>query len=176
MNDLLFKLGFADKFTIELPTTRDHFVKTLQQNIDADRFDLFDFFKSSKNHYKGEVSYHNFLLKRRNTFSNSSFGGNRAEGYFSQRDENVVVDVKITPSNSSMIFIYFAFLIFFYIGCIIMLIVSLVKSESPIFGLWMFPFMILHAALMAGIPYYMIKRNVSKFKYDLERDLYFMIK
>lgn len=41
---------------------------------------------------------------------------------------------------------------------------------------FIFPFIIVHAIFMLGFPYLMMRRSVSKMKYELEREFFYMTK
>ena len=41
---------------------------------------------------------------------------------------------------------------------------------------FVFPFLVVHAAFMFGVPYFMMRRSTNRMKYQLEREFYYMTK
>jgi hypothetical protein len=176
MNNFLFKIGLIDKLTLELDTSSEVFVKRFQEHVDPDQFELFEIFSRSKNQYKGAISLNNFQMKKRRSFTTSNFSRGTATANFFQRNGKVVVEASITSVNS----LYIRFFLFFfgivYGIALFTITVSGLQDESSNMPLWTIPFILVHAAFMLGIPYLILKSTVRKMKYELERDLYFMIR
>jgi len=72
MKDFLIKLKIIDFLTTELEIEKNEFVAKFRQHVDEGSTgifsDSFDVFSSSKNEYKGHVSYQDFKIKRRREF------------------------------------------------------------------------------------------------------------
>ena len=94
-----------------------------------------------------------------------------AEGTFKQVDNKVIIETEINGFHG--IFIpYYIFVPIFYL----IFIIGFAFADSPQ-ELWFFiPFIIIHAMFMLGFPYFFMRRSVNRMKYELERDLYFMIR
>ncbi len=175
MKSILEKLKLTDHLTTELVIDKQDFVKRFISNIDQGDtgvfFSAFEVFSSSNNQYKGTVSFDTFKIRRRRRFFDMNTSLAIAEGKFTQK-ENVLV-IESTISGFRGVFIPFiVFLVFFYVVFIISFIVSDAPGNK---GWFIIPFLF-HAALMLGIPYLMMRRGVSRLKYELERDLYYMTK
>jgi cytochrome c biogenesis protein CcdA len=72
-----------------------------------------------------------------------------------------------------MMFMYGFLIVFYLIFIIAFSTADHIKGNASGFA---FPFILIHALIMFGIPYLMMRRSVSRMKYDLERDLFFMTK
>ncbi len=68
---------------------------------------------------------------------------------------------------------FYLFAIFFYLLIIVVLITSSSLEGDAKFAI---PFIVLHGAFMLGLPYFLMRKSVSKMKYELEREFYFLTK
>lgn len=176
MDDLLTRLKLKVSLTTELNIDKGDFVKILKANVDEGGTGMFsssfEAFSSSKNDYKGYVGYDGFKIRKRKRLFEMNQGWAVASGTYGQRSEMLVVKTEISGFTGMMIPFY-GFLIIFYT---IFLISSLTTSNSadnaPGF---LFPFIILHALFMFGIPYFIMRRGTSRFKRDLEREFHFLV-
>lgn len=176
MKRLLERLKLIDYLTTEIAIERRVLVDRLTKSVDSGKtsfiFSSFEAFGSSKNEYKGIVTYDGFKIRKRRKLFDSGISLAVAEGTFRQKDDRVIVDSTITGFRRYFIF-FLVVLLFFYLGSIISFFISYDNSSNAL-GWIVIPFVIVHAAFMLGIPYFIIRRGVSKMKYDLERDLYFL--
>ncbi|HOX81899.1 MAG TPA: hypothetical protein PLJ60_11690 [Chryseolinea sp.] len=176
MKELLERIKLIVHFTIELEIEKPVFVNKLIQNIDEGDtgtfFSPFEAFSSSKNNYKGKVAFDQFKIRRRRKFFDTNMNLATAKGAFKQVDKNVVIQTEINGFNG-MLIPYYIFVPIFYL----LFIIGFAFADSSPQELWyIIPFMIVHATLMLGFPYFFMRRGVSKMKYELERDLYYMIR
>jgi hypothetical protein len=176
MKTLLKKLRLIDDLTIEIPMERSDFVKKLQQNVDPDDtgvfFSFFDIFASGKNEYKGSIGYDAFKLRRRRRIFDVAMSSARAHGTLQQRDGSVWIEGEINAFHSMVIpyYIIAIALYLFVIGFVAF------DAQIGIEFILIIPFVIIHAALMLGIPILAMRNGAKRLKYDLEREFYFMTK
>jgi hypothetical protein len=176
MNDFLLKIGLIDKLTLELDITREEFIKRFQQNVDADQFELFEILSRSKNQYKGTITLNNFQMEKRRSFTTSNFSRGTATANFFHQNDKLVVEASITSVRRLYVVFFLFFMTIIYATSLFTVIVSVVQDEPSSIKFWVIPFILIHAAFIFGIPYLILKSTVRKMKYDLERDLYFMIR
>ncbi len=171
MNDFPHKIGLIDTLKIELSISKSEFVRILQNNIDESDSDFGDIFSSSKNQYKGIVNLDGFELKSKATFFTSQMNFAKAKGIFSHENNHLVIDTEINGFSGKIKFLYSVLFIFYPI-----FIAGFFFADNNESKLFIIPFLLIHATLMITIPYFTAKRSVSRLKYDLERDFYFMIR
>jgi hypothetical protein len=174
MESLLRRLKLLDHTTTELSIERKDFIDKLKRNVDegdpAEFFSFFEAFKSSKNEYVGTITYDSFKVRRRKRLFEMRHGYAVAEGTFKQNENKLIINSTIKGFRG-IFFVFIVLLSFIYIAGFFTIILSDFNQTG--FAL---PFLLLHAAFMFGIPYFMLRRSVSRMKYDLERDLYFLTK
>jgi hypothetical protein len=95
-----------------------------------------------------------------------------AEGRFVQRENMIVVESTIR-SFGGMYIPFFILLLVFY--AVFIGFVGFSDSTGNV-DLLFIPFVFIHALFMLGIPFFVMRRAVSRMKYELERDLYFLTK
>jgi hypothetical protein len=176
MEALLIKLKLVDYLKTELYLQKGEFIERFSQHVDDEKigglYDAFDAFSSSKNEYKGHVGLDSFKIKRRRKFFDMNINMATASGTFRQHDDILVIDTKINGFSKMMIPFYI-FVVLIYFGFIVSMI--LVDSSQMPF-LIMIPFISIHAFLMLGMPYFLMRKSVKRMKHDLERELYYMTK
>lgn len=179
MDDLLQKLKLTQQVDFILDTNKETFIQCFKKNVDDSDLSfsdsLFEAFKGSKNEYKGNITRHSFQLRRRQKL----FDSNKkmfalVYGEFFEKESQLIINTKITGFHKSMKFMY-AFILTIYVIFLIGFALSFSKSSDPI-PLFALPFLLLHAALMLGIPYLLMRRSVQRMKYELQRDFHFWIK
>ncbi|MBT1696672.1 hypothetical protein KK083_07295 [Fulvivirgaceae bacterium PWU4] len=176
MKSLLERLKLVDYLTTEISIDKREFVEKLKKNIDQGDtgtfFSAFEAFSSSKNEYKGTVTPDSFKLRRRRKMFDMNRSLAIAEGTFRQKENLLVIEATISGFRS--IFIPFiVLLLLLYVTAAVSF--SLYNTAGTL--MWfMFPFMLVHASLMLGIPYFVMRRSVSRMKYELERDFYYITK
>ena len=173
INDFLRKIRLIDNFDIELEIDKNDFFKILQNNVDEKQSDFFDAFSVSKNEYKGIVTQDNFEIKRKRRFFDMNLNFSKAKGTIIQNDSKLIIDTEINAFQGQMMFMLIFLIVFYLIFIIAFYTADRINGNSPVIA---FPFILIHALFMFGIPYLMMRRSVSRMKYDLERDLFFMTK
>jgi len=169
MDTIFKKIGLSDNLRIELPISISDFVNTLSSNVDSPQWDFFDVFSSSRNRYKGSVKLNSFELKQKRRLFDTNVNWARVSGSFRQEGEKVIVDIGINGFRLMMI-------PFFILGIVIygITVVAIIGEGDA--GAGILPFLLIHALFMFGIPYFIMKRSVRSAKYDIERDIYFLMK
>ena len=178
MNDFLRKIKLLEHITIELDSSKIDFIKTFRGNVDQSNLGVSDHFfealTSSKNEYKGNIDNHLFKLRRRRRFLDTNRNFAVAEGTMAEKDGKLILETEITGFHYLMKFFY-AFIIVFYLIFIIGFSFTTVFEADSV-SFFVFPFILVHALLMLGIPYFVMRRSVSRMKYELERDFHFWTK
>ena len=152
------------------------FVRKLMMSVDQANLGSFispfEAFSSSKNEYKGMVTYDSFKIRRRRRLFEMGVISPVAEGHFRQKDDVLVIESRIKNFRGFFVPIIFLIMLFY-----VAFLVSFISSDVPVAIRWIFvPFIFIHAGLMLGIPYFIMRRAVSRMKYELERDLYYLTK
>lgn len=171
---ILKRLKLIDYLTTEIPINKKDFVEKLKMNVDQGEISIsfLEAFSSSKNEYKGLVTDESFKIRRRRRFFDRSMSLAVVEGSFIQKDDLLIIESTINGFRG--IFIFFVVLVLVsYVGFIVAFIFSDIPGNMEWF---MVPFIFIHASIMLGIPYFTMRRGVSKMKYDLERDFHYMVK
>ena len=173
MKEFLRKIKLIDYLTMNLEMSRQDFVDKLSAITDQGSTgvfaDPFDAFSSSKNEYKGQVSFEQFKIKKRRRFFDNSFNMAIASGVFTENNGQLTIDTEINGFNNFMIFFYGILVVFYsiFIG------VAYLDKKT---GFFVLAFILIHGALMFSIPYFMMRRSIKRLMYDLEREFFYLTK
>lgn len=172
MSDFLRKINQIKDINIELQVSKTEFIKKFKENVDESNFGFepFEALKSSKNEYKGSIESHGFELKKRKKLFDMNYSFAKVTGIFFQETDKLIIEAEISAFRGKMIF-FVAFLLLFY-GIIIS---ALLFTEDGGIKFFIFPFILFHMSIMMGIPYFIMKRSVTRMIYDLERDLHYWV-
>lgn len=167
MEALLEQLKLIEYLTIEIEIQKYEFVKKLKEQVEEDSLDMFsdtlDLFSSSSSKYKGQIDHSSFTIKRRKKlFDNNLKRLTFARGTYQQQGPNLLIETEIIGFNKLLLPLL---LLLLFVFCFL---VGTMLPGNPS-G---FLFMLLQAALIFVIPYFMIRRNVKRMKQDLERKFY----
>jgi hypothetical protein len=177
MKAFLEKLKLIDHLTTELEIQKDTFVSKLKASVDEGDtglfFNTFEAFSSSKNEYKGHVGSDGFKIRRRRRLFDMNINLAVAQGTYKQTDNHLIIETEINSYGSMIIPIYAILLVFYAIFIISFFTADNVEGIMSGFALL---FILMHAAFMFGIPYFMMRRSVSKLKYQLEREFHYLTK
>ena len=177
MEHLLEKLKLLQYQTIKLDIHKNRFVEILKSNVDKGNASFFtssfEAFSSSKNEYKGEVSFDGFKIRRRRKMFDVNMNFAIASGKFIQKDGQLIIETRINSFSGVFIFFY-VMLILFYLGMSILELMGEFSGEDAPFIV--FPMLLIHALFMFGVPYFLMRRSTNRMKYDLERDFYYFTK
>lgn len=174
MYNFLKKIKLIEELTTELEANKHDFVDRLMLTVDEADItgfsNMLNPFTSGKNEYKGHVDYYGFKIKRKRKFFDMQSSTATAEGSYIQKGSRLIINTRINGFSRLMIpFYIFAALI--YISFSITLLAAPLDGMT---GLIAFPFLLIHAALMLGIPYLMMRRGIKRMKYDLEREFFYL--
>lgn len=176
MNDFFKRIKLTDHLKTELEVSKSDFINAFKNQIKPSDLGLFsdfsDVFSSSKKEYKGSIDNKEFLIKKKKRFFDTKMSFAKVHGTYREVGGKLIIDSEIKGFDTKMYF-FFGFAIIFYL--IFIGIVSFVDldNESRFFIL---PFIFVHAVMMFGIPYFMMRRSVNKMKYDLEREFHYLSK
>jgi hypothetical protein len=172
-NDFLRKINLIDHLTTNLKMTKKDFAEKLSQIIDVGSTGIFanpfEAFSASKNEFKGQVAHDGFEIKRRTKFFDN-YTMAVAKGTFTESNGQLIIETEI-KGWYRFILLFYAILLLFYVPFLTGLFFTHDKMVFLII-----PFLILHAAGMFSIPYFMTRRSVRKFKYELEREFFYLTK
>jgi len=178
MKDFLKKIKLIDTLTVTVDdVTKSEFVSKFKPHVDEGDIGifsgLFEVFSSSKNQYKGEVSYDGFKIRKRRKIFDTNRNFAIATATYRQSNDKLFIETEINGGGYYLLPLYL-FLFIFYIAVVGIFI----STESPEGGFpgFAIPFLVVHALLMFGVPYFFMRRSVKKMKHDLERELFFIIK
>lgn len=172
MNDYLKKINLAQEINIELQISKSDFTKKFRENVDESNlgFEPFEVFTSSKNEYKGFIENNSFELKKRQKLFDTNYSFSKATGTIVQETDKLIIKTLICGFQKKM-FVVFGFLIVFY--AIFLSSIFIGDDNAPKF--FILPFLLFHASLMIGIPYFVMRRSVKRMVYDLERDFHYWV-
>ena len=178
MKNFLKRVQLLVQLTTELDGIhKNEFVDRLKKEVDPSDLgifeDMFDGFSSSKNEYKGRVSYEGFKIKRKKRFFDMNMNLSIASGSFTQKEDKLIITTEINGFRKSMIPFY-VFVIFIYIVTFITFLFTMEAGNGISFIV--LPFILVHAALMMGIPYLFMRRSTSRMKRELEREFHYIAK
>jgi hypothetical protein len=174
MTAILERLRLIDHLKTEIQIDKDEFVARFQDIVAsggaASLLFSFEAFSFSKKEYTGTVTADSFRIRKRNKLFDTNIGLAIAEGTINHKEQSLIIDSKIVGFHPFYI-LFLAMVILIYVFIIVAFISS---GNRETFDPIAIPFFIIHAALMLGIPYVIMRRSVSRLKYDLERDLFFL--
>lgn len=174
MENLLKKLKLIENTTTTLQLSKVEFIKKLNEITEPGDTGFlsssFDIFSSSKKEFKGIVNYDSFKIKRRRRLFDSNANIAVANGTVIEKNGELIIDTQINAFNNFFIAFYIFLIIFYSIFFSVFLFSDMNTSFIAI------PFLLFHATLMFGLPYFMMRRSVKKLKYELERDFFYLTK
>lgn len=112
--------------------------------------------------YRGMIDEHGFILKRRIRFFDNNISNPVFYGNILDQHDKICISIEIIPSKIQM-FQFFFILCFFLFA----LFVTIIGSE------WDFTFLAV-ASLMAIPQYFILRRGITRGKYDFERELIYI--
>lgn len=178
MENLLRKIKLIDSFSMTLHTTKSEFTSALRSNVDEADIDsvfsgAFEAFTSSDNRFKGTVSNSGFKIRKRRRFFERNYGKAIATGNMREQGDSLVINTVINAWNNYMIFFFGAIAMFYliFMGVFLSQIFSFEDKISLIAPI----FILIHAVLMFGIPYFIMRKGVRHMKQDIEREFHFII-
>lgn len=177
MNNTLESIGFIKQFVIELPNNnKEEFAARMQQHVDIGEIGMFsgtfESFSSSNNEYKGEANTEGFRIRRRRRMFDMNNFKPIATGRYRQNGDILTVAIVVNGFPKYMYFIV-ALVALFYVVFISFWMKGFSSAPSGVSFIGI-PFILFHGLFMLGVPYFMLRRAVSKMQYDLERELHYI--
>lgn len=177
MKEFLKKIKLIEYLTTDVEIQKTEFVSKFKQHVDEGSTgmfsDTFDVFSSSKNEYKGQVGHEGFKIKRRRKFFDTNMNLAVASGTYRQSNEKLIIETEINGFSAMMIPFYLFAIVFYSIFIGVFFMADNIEGNGAGFAL---PFILIHAAFMFGIPYFIMRRSTKRMKHELEREFYFMTK
>ena len=175
MNNFLQKLKIIENISIELPISKLDFMNKFRANVEYSDlnfspFEGFEAFSSSRFEYKGNITERGFELKKRRKLFDTNYSFARASGTFRESFDKLIITTKINAFRKKMYF-FLAFIILFDS----LILLSIFFGDNAEFPFFIFPFILIHAVFMIGIPYFVMRRSVKRMAYDLERDFHYWV-
>ncbi|WP_298425822.1 hypothetical protein [uncultured Kordia sp.] len=171
MKNFLENIQLIKHTQIKLPVNKSEFIRSFKQHVDEGHIgafsSMFEAFSSSKNRYKGNITQNTFEIRRRREFFDRTSYLAHATGSFRQQNDHIVIDTEINGFSNFLIPFYVIITVFYLF--FIFMIMTNVESSGILLV-----FIIFHAFLMYGIPYFVIKKRVKNTAIDLEKELFFM--
>jgi hypothetical protein len=172
MEEFLRKIKLIDNLTTHLDISQRQFVDKLSEITENKKIGLFsnsfEPFSSNKREFVGQVNFEAFKIKRRTRLFETNQIMSVAKGTFIENNGQLTIETEINGLNAFMMFIYLLFIIIYSI-----VITVIVKSDTNLFAL---VFVLIQGSLMFSLPYLLMKRNVQKLKYELEREFFYLTK
>lgn len=177
METYLRKYGLIDNITLTLKTDKQTFARKLANNVDVGSIgtfsSAFEGWESSNNDYKGQVTNNGFTIRRRKTFfQTQGVSMPIINGVFKENREELIIEAEI-KSHTKFLVPALIIGLLFYLVFISIFSLSVAQGENDF--LWfVIPVVLIHMSLMLGLPYFIMKRGVSRAKKDLKRDLFYI--
>jgi len=178
MTEFLRRIKLLDDFTVELEVERHVFVDRLMSIVDPGGtgtvLTSFEVFSSSRKEYKGKVGNDGFEIRRRKKMFDTNMSLAIAKGKWRQRENHLIVETEVNSFNNFFIFFYVVLIVIYGFAFMAMLLSENGTDESNMGIAMGIPFLLVHAAFMFGIPYFLMRRSTNRMKYDLTREFHYL--
>lgn len=174
MSNWLDKLGLSEDLSLKYYVRHANFVEQFQKHTDSDQSlfsGAFDAFSSSKIEYRGTISSSEFSIRKKKRFFDSLSAIPLISGTILSEKNGTRLLVNVCAFSSLLKYMFWL-LCFLYVAAAIFLAIFGLAEK---FGFVPFVFLLLHALLMFGIFYFILRRSVSKVSENLDRDFKIMI-
>ena len=178
MKEFLRKLKIIEHFSTEIEIEQAEFVSRLQNIVDNAGTGLFanafDAFSANNKIYKGFVDFEGFKIKRRKTFFDTNISLAKAEGSFSQNGKTLMIEAEINGFTLEIKIMYVGILLF-----LVAIITTILfakngnKNTSPVTFL---PIFLFQGIIFLVVPYFLMRKSISRMKYELEREFFYLTK
>lgn len=166
------KIKLIQDFHIILPVKEEDFVEQFHDQVKESDLGLFsdpaEQYSTKGPDYKGWIRQGQFEMKLRRKMFSFNLGLSRVHGKYFEEGRELIVEGEINGASKWLIPI-FAVAIGIYIMAIFFLMSS---GESADNSFWLFHLILLHAAFMMGIPYFLIRMEAGRIKRDLEGEFF----
>jgi hypothetical protein len=144
-------------------------IAALKGHIDPPSFSFFDTYAKGANLYRGTVTEEGFDILRTHRRYEKKIG-TRAIGKFTQHGDKLIIDIALTAFHPLQI----PFLI---LGIMVYIITfwAIVTDRMDNGASWMLPALFVHAAIMFGVPYWIVRTAVRESKNEIEKNIRGMV-
>lgn len=178
MKSLLKKLRLIEDFNTELNISKSQFNDNLGKIVEkgSSNFisDFFDLFSRNDKQYKGFVDYSHFEITRKKRLFDMGFSFPKVKGKTEQSGDILVITTEINGFKGIMFFFLLFILLIYFLVIVAMFFSDTPDNNGEVFVA--ISIILLHACFVLGIPYFILRRSVKRFKYDLERELFYLTK
>lgn len=172
METFFRQIKLIQDFHITLPVKEEDFVDQFHDRVQESSLrmlsDPFEQYSTKGPDYKGWIRQGKFEMKLRRKMFSFNLGLSRARGKYYEEGQELKVEGEINGASKWLIPI-FAGAIGIYLIAILLILSS---GESVNDAAWLFPLLLLHAAFMMGVPYFLIRMEVGRIKRDLEGEFF----
>jgi hypothetical protein len=170
MSDLLDKLGLSDKIRLELPVSRAQLIAAIESNIDPPSFPFFDTYAKGHKLYRGRITSEGFDILRTHQRHAKKIG-TRAIGKFISHGDHLIIDIQLTAFHPLQIpFLVLGILV--YVLTFWAIVTDRTENNAP----WMIPALFAHAAIMFGVPYWIVKSALRESKGEIDKNIRLMLR
>lgn len=175
MESFLRKQKLIDSISLNLNCDKNTFIEKFKENVEQSdlSFSPFEAFNSKNKIYKGNISNSTFKIQKIKKFFSGKKQHPIATGKINENIDSIKLEIEINGINPLLKF-FFIFTGIFYL--IFLSVFILITTKEGFFPFFIIPFLFLHAALMIGIPFFMIKSSVKNFKQEIEREFHFWLR
>ena len=174
MIEFLKRIKLIDTFVIELSIELQELVKKIENFVDDDSYDILEGFRNTEKKFKGKINKKGFRIRKKLAYANSTKVNTIANGKFKEQNGKTLIEIEINGFDTFLKFFY-CVLIFFWGIFIFTLFKYLINGKLNLLDNGM-PVMFLFVLSFTILPYFQMKRNVEKMRYDLEREFYHLTK
>ncbi len=164
-----------DTLSLKLNCNKATFIEKFKENVEPSNlsFSPFEAFSGGTKLYKGNLDNSTFKIQKKQQLFNNRRQSPIATGKIIENINDIKLDIEINGITPFMKF-FFVFIVFSYLfGFTILLVISFKDTN---FAFLPIPFLIVHAAFMIGIPFFIIKSSVKHFKQEMEREFHFWLR
>jgi len=173
MKGILRKLKLVDSFATNLSLSKQDFVERLSAITEDGNpnFSLGEQFSTDEYEYIGRVNLDGFKIRRRFRFFNYRDDSNIiAKGNIIENNDYLTIETEINSFGSyNIFFLAITILVFSF------LFMAVARSIEPV-SFDRIIFLILFGAFWLLILYLNMRAGVKKFKYNFERELFYLTK
>ena len=175
MDSFLRKYMLIDTLSLKLNCNKATFIEKFKENVEPSNlsFSPFEAFSGGTKLYKGNLDNSTFKIQKKQQLFNNRRQSPIVTGKIIENINDIKLDIEINGITPFMKF-FFVFIVFSYLfGFTILLVISFKDTN---FAFFLIPFLIVHAAFMIGIPFFIIKSSVKHFKQEMEREFHFWLR
>ena len=148
MKDFLRKIHLIEDLTIEILVSKNDFITAFKKNVDY-----------------SNLGFGNSLFE---AFESSKNSYTVCEGIITEQINGILLKAELVGFNKKWLFLVpllFLFYTVFLFGF------ALIDDTPNFFVI----FIVIHAMLMFGIPYFLIRNSIKSTRYNLERDFHYWV-